>query len=383
MTKKEILIFIDWYEPGYKAGGPIQSVKNLVTALAHDFSFYIVTSDRDYHDQAPYKDVELNTWISLSESVNVIYLNPANQNFSTYRKILSSKLWNKILINGLFSPNFSILPLLATSSKKLNTKVILSTRGMLAPAALNEKPLKKRLFLAATNFLKVLSRVTIHATNAAEAEQIKRQLKTDKVQVISNLGKQLISKPDYILYKRAAELKVISIARISPEKNTAFIFEVLALLPTFTGNIDLDIYGPINDKAYWESCIEVSKQLPENISVNYKGSIVSAKVSSTIKQYHLLFLPSLGENYGHSIVEALANSRPVLISEHTPWQQLNARKAGWSLPLEHRYFTKALIEALNWSQEDFESYIKGSWQYAKVVLDQAQVVDEYKQLLST
>ncbi|CAN5434615.1 hypothetical protein BH10BAC1_BH10BAC1_14720 [soil metagenome] len=30
MAKKKVLIFIDWYLPGYKAGGPRQSVANLV-----------------------------------------------------------------------------------------------------------------------------------------------------------------------------------------------------------------------------------------------------------------------------------------------------------------------------------------------------------------
>ena len=54
MSKKKILIFIDWYLPGYKAGGPIQSVANLVANLKEEFEFSIVTRDTDYCEKLPY-----------------------------------------------------------------------------------------------------------------------------------------------------------------------------------------------------------------------------------------------------------------------------------------------------------------------------------------
>ena len=45
--KKKILIFIDWFLPGYKAGGPIQSVVNLINHLGHEYDFDVVTSNKD------------------------------------------------------------------------------------------------------------------------------------------------------------------------------------------------------------------------------------------------------------------------------------------------------------------------------------------------
>jgi hypothetical protein len=33
MTKKKILVFVDWYLPGYKAGGQIRSVASMVGHL--------------------------------------------------------------------------------------------------------------------------------------------------------------------------------------------------------------------------------------------------------------------------------------------------------------------------------------------------------------
>ena len=62
-NKIRILIFIDWFLPAYKAGGPIRSIANLVDHLNGDFDFYIITGDRDLGDVKPIKDIFLNSWI--------------------------------------------------------------------------------------------------------------------------------------------------------------------------------------------------------------------------------------------------------------------------------------------------------------------------------
>ena len=55
---KKILIFIDWFTPGFKAGGPIKSVSNIVNSLFNEFDFYIITSDRDINETEPYQNIE-------------------------------------------------------------------------------------------------------------------------------------------------------------------------------------------------------------------------------------------------------------------------------------------------------------------------------------
>ncbi len=39
MMKPKVLIFIDWFTPGYKAGGPTTSNVNIVNHLSDDFDF--------------------------------------------------------------------------------------------------------------------------------------------------------------------------------------------------------------------------------------------------------------------------------------------------------------------------------------------------------
>jgi hypothetical protein len=45
----KVLIFIDWFAPGYKAGGPITSNVNIVEHLSDKLDFYVITSSFDYH----------------------------------------------------------------------------------------------------------------------------------------------------------------------------------------------------------------------------------------------------------------------------------------------------------------------------------------------
>ena len=48
MDRPKVLVFIDWYLPGYKAGGPVRSLANLVDHLRGRVDFHIVTRNTEY-----------------------------------------------------------------------------------------------------------------------------------------------------------------------------------------------------------------------------------------------------------------------------------------------------------------------------------------------
>ena len=85
--KRRILIFIDWFTPAYKAGGPIKSISNFVNHLSSDFNLFIVTSDRDLGDNHPYSNVKFNHWIQNDE-YSIIYLSKDCQKATFYHSIL-------------------------------------------------------------------------------------------------------------------------------------------------------------------------------------------------------------------------------------------------------------------------------------------------------
>ncbi|MBN8497849.1 MAG: hypothetical protein J0M32_13465 [Candidatus Accumulibacter sp.] len=66
-------------------------------------------------------------------------------------------------------------------------------------------------------------------------------------------------------------------------------------------------------------------------------------VHTVLPGYDRFFLPPFSENFGHAINEALSVGVPVLISDKTPWRNLQEKGMGWDLPLDNR---RAFIEVI-------------------------------------
>lgn len=57
LTRPKILILSDYYLPGYKGGGPIRSVSNMIDQLNDMFDFTVITRDHDLGDRTPYSSI--------------------------------------------------------------------------------------------------------------------------------------------------------------------------------------------------------------------------------------------------------------------------------------------------------------------------------------
>jgi glycosyltransferase involved in cell wall biosynthesis len=351
----KVLIFIDWYSPGYKAGGPIRSCVNMVNHLKQYFDFYIVTRDTDYTESFTYDSITSNSWNEI-DGAQVYYLSNQEITNSNIRKFLKDIEPDVVYINGIYSLYFSILPLII--SRQLGyQKIIVAGRGMFARSAIQVKGLKKMLFFRFAKFLKFYRYVTFHATNQQEVENIRAVLGMGvKIKIAPNLPEVSITsiKNSIQLLKKEDELNLVSVARIAPEKNTLFALE---LLRAFKGEglIRFDLYGPVYNDAYWRDCEAVIAQMPSKVFVQYKGSLEKDKVHDTLQQYHALFMPTQGENFGHIILESLLAGCPVLISDQTPWRDLVVEGAGYDIPLNATAaYLKALQELLQLNQDEFD-----------------------------
>ena len=65
-----------------------------------------------------------------------------------------------------------------------------------------------------------------------------------------------------------------------------------------------------------------------NIVWNYKGMADSEKIIEIFSEYDVFLFPTKGENYGHVIFEALAGGCIPVISDQTPWQDLEEQGCG-------------------------------------------------------
>ena len=72
MEKKKILVLVDWFAPGFKAGGPIQSCVNFAFAMKKEFSIHVLTTDTDHGETEPYPGITAGEWTnSLHPDIHV------------------------------------------------------------------------------------------------------------------------------------------------------------------------------------------------------------------------------------------------------------------------------------------------------------------------
>src|SRR5262249_32006310 len=117
-SKREILVLADYYLPGFKAGGPIRCLANIVAGLGDEFAFKVVTRDRDYGDGAPYPGIVPNAWHSLGKA-RVLHLSPGNLNARTLRRVISESNSPVVYLNSFFSPFFTLRTLLLRWARAL------------------------------------------------------------------------------------------------------------------------------------------------------------------------------------------------------------------------------------------------------------------------
>ena len=85
---KKILILTQFYLPGYKAGGPIVSISNLVEELKNDFELFIITTDRDAFENKKYENITQNQWIK-NQHINLYYAEDKELTVSKIRQLIN------------------------------------------------------------------------------------------------------------------------------------------------------------------------------------------------------------------------------------------------------------------------------------------------------
>lgn len=376
--KGKVLIFIDWFEPGYRAGGPITSNVNITEHLCDEIDFYVITSDTDYRETTPYTDITPNCWTERN-GIHVYYFSKEKLGFRNIAHVAREANCPVWYINGVYSRYFSLYPLIAARIQGVR-RTIVSSRGMLSPHALAVKSYKKKCFLGLEKLLGLYHKVIFHSTNKEESDYIKATMGEGvETTVIENLPRKM-NVPFSPITKQKGAVRLTSFARISPEKNTLYAIEALAGCKT---QVYYDIYGQINDMAYWEQCQKAILQLPANVIVQYRGSAAPHEIPRLYRDYDAMYLPTTGENFGHAILESFTNSRPVVISDRTPWQDLAKQGVGYDLSLDDKSGFAQMVDLLSEMDADsYEEMCRSAYKYARSVSHNPTIRQKYLSLFT-
>ena len=362
--KKKVLIMAGYYLPSVKGGGPIQSIRNLVDNFSDTIEFYIVAADRDLGDEKPFNNVIVDKW-TKAEKALLYYTDMSLFNWRKLKVIIEDLDCDVLYLNSFFAFKDSIMPILLNKLSIIsNIKIILAPRGQFSRGALGLKSWKKKVFIKVAKLINLYDDIDWHATTELEEKDIESVFGRDmKIHIANNLT------PNYnnfrfekSLIKYTGELKLVYIARIHPMKN---LLQTLEILKKIKGNIEFSIYGPIEDKLYWDKCKNVIGNMGGNIKVNYFGQIANEKVNDVYKKHHVAILMTLGENFGHSIVEALIGGCPVIISDRTPWKNLEECNAGYDISLENEVeFITAIEHYIEMNNHDYQIVSMSAFDYA-------------------
>jgi len=375
--KPQVLVFIDWYKPHFKAGGPVRSMVNLAERSGSEVDFHIVTGDRDYTATAPNMELATDRWTALDSGEQVWYASPAGRTLRQWKALLAGRTWDVVYINGMWSRWSSLLPLWLLRGAR--QRRIVAVRGMLASGVMVQKGWIKRALLLALRASGCFKGVEFQATNAGEVDDVKRWIGNDAtVHLVPNIGRGRSMAAAEPITKQPGMLRLVSMGRIAPEKNTLYAIERLNGL---AGDVRLDLYGTIYDTAYWERCQAAIDQLAATVKVQWHGEVPPEKVPQVLADAHVVFMPSVGENFGHSMLEALSVSRPLLISDRTPWRDLERRQAGWDLPLDRPdRFQAALVDLVGMDQDRYSELSRGAFLLATEAVDDVATLAQYRRL---
>ncbi|MGI6724585.1 MAG: glycosyltransferase [Christensenellales bacterium] len=359
-----ILIITYGFFPGKKYGGPPVSIYNM-TNLIGTHQFYIVARNHDLGEKKPYNNVS-EGW-NRDGNRHTMYLTNSDYKGSVFTKIMGKIKPDLIYLQSLFQS--STAPCLYLAWKR-NIPVLLAPRGELLPGAMRKK-WKKVPYIFVLRILGLFKNAFYQATSQDEAEAIVQWLGVRKERIFQLPNVPVVIEDDYNNEQRIPKIKgvakLVFLSRIVVKKNLLFALEVLKEVKS---KVSLDVYGPIEDEAYWAKCKEMISTLPPNISVKHKGVIEHRLVVETLRKYDAFLFPTFSENYGHVIIEALSASCLAIISDQTPWNDLFSYGAGWVLSLSNpKKFTQAIEEVAGLNEDEMSKRRRGIRAYVQNKLD--------------
>jgi len=382
----KILVLYDYFFPAQKAGGIVRSLYNLCKCTNDVVDYYIVCSCFDYQEKQIMPNIQVNKWTCLEKKINIYYID-----YNIVSVIFLHDLFVKIspcivYINGIFSYKFNILPLITLKFARLPLRIIVAPRGMLQQGAVRSKMLKKNVFFTFTKWAGLFTSVQWHATDNQEALDIQGiYMNTKKIWIVPNIPNLYFQSSPFFLppVKEKMQLNITTISLITEKKNHKLAIKLLSKI-SHNLKIFYTIYGPVKDADYWQSCQEMMHNVPENIHIHYSGMLAPEDVERALAQHHFFLLPTQGENFGHAIFEAMSAGLPVIISDQTPWRNLEAQKVGWDLPLSDlEGFVSAIERAAAMDQQEYDTWSRSSHQYALDFIEGAHLKARYLELFKS
>lgn len=204
---------------------------------------------------------------------------------------------------------------------------IISPHGMLYPTALNVHAWKKHILLNTWYNKDIHSATCIHATCHQEAEYVRKFGYKGPIAVIPN--PVVFPEGVEIATSKPKEKSIGFLGRLHPIKKVEnILYGAVKAIKDGCEPFTIEIMGKGEDK-YEEFLHNEAERLGIADSVHFVGFVNGKEKYDRLAKLWALFVPSVQENFGMIVPEALICGTPVYASLGTPWSELNEFDAGW------------------------------------------------------
>lgn len=209
----------------------------------------------------------------------------------------------------------------AGAARRHGVPLLVSPRGMLGPEALAFSRYRKRVAWAIGQRRVLETVACFHATAVSELAEIRRAGLSAPVAVIPNGIDIPGGAPDL------GARTVLHLGRLHPKKGIDRLVAAWARVAERHPDWRLRIIGPSEI-----GCREALERQVQDLSaprVTFGGPLYGADKLNAYRQAGLFVLPTLNENFGMVVAEALATGIPVISTKGAPWAGLETECCGW------------------------------------------------------
>jgi glycosyltransferase involved in cell wall biosynthesis len=333
---------------GLARGGPSVVVRTLAQAQAEQgIQVHIAATDddgparRSVPHQSPYTECNVTYWIFPRQTRYYLFSLPLTR---WLRKHVSE--YDVVHIHALFSYS-SVAAAFAASMA--GVPYVVRPLGTLSAWSMkNRRRWIKRLSFRLIESHILRAAAAVHFTSRQESTEAQNLGIPHHGVIIPNPVALESVKPREISAKRASEQSqvVLFLSRLDPKKGLDLLLPAFAEVRTRFPEAVLVIAGD-GEPAFVAALKQQAQSLGLDSAVSWAGFLQGEPKNAALEDADVFILPSYSENFGVSVVEAMAVGLPVVVSDQVGiHQEIEAAQAGLVSTCDVQSLARVLIEIL-------------------------------------